>query len=153
MDERMRAADDRFFTTLPSWDRDAFVRTANATPGLLLAVGVVPRARSTGLLEERGDWIRRCFDALKQAVPAAEMIRSSWSGLWIYLPRREAADGGSAVAAAVTGLAEPELESRLVALEVRGDALAALGHLENEVGHWRYGPPRLGWRWTDGRRE
>lgn len=78
------------------------------------------------------------------------MIRSSWSSLWIYLPHREAADGGSAVAAVVAGLAEPELESRL---EVRGDALAALEKLENEVGHWRYGPPRLRWRWTDGELE
>ena len=132
MDERVRVADDRFFTTMQTWDRDAFIRAANATAGLLLAVGVVPHARAAGLLDERGEWIRRCFDELKKAVPAAEMIRSSWSSLWIYLPHREAAGGGSAVAAVVAGLAEPELESRL---EVRGDALAALDKLENEVGH------------------
>ena len=41
----------------------------------------------------------------------------------------------------------------MVALEIQGDAIAALEKLQNEVGHWRYGSLRLGWRWTDGRLE
>jgi hypothetical protein len=55
MDERRGVADDRFFTTMQTWDRDAFIRAASATAGLLLAVGVVPHARATGLLDERGE--------------------------------------------------------------------------------------------------
>lgn len=70
-----------FLTTIEDWNLSELLVRCGSAPAVLVAIEVRPRHGRTGLLEERGRWIRRVWNAVLREIPGVAGQRMLWSQL------------------------------------------------------------------------
>ena len=70
-----------FFTTIEKWDLMELLARCGNAPSVLVAIEVQPRHTPTGLLEERGRWIHKVWNAALSSICDVGGHRMIWSQL------------------------------------------------------------------------
>jgi hypothetical protein len=70
-----------FLTTIEKWDLVELLARCGIGLNVLIAIDVRPRHTLTGLLEERGRWIRKIWEAVLSKIPDVSGHRMMWSQL------------------------------------------------------------------------
>ena len=101
---------------------------------VLCQVAIWTRQTMTGQLEEKGVWVHRYWDAVRQAIPEAEGCRLDWNSIFFALPNGKLAEAVQHFGEVLRSLREPDLVSFCVLCEVPGepmhkiDVADVLGH-------------------------
>jgi hypothetical protein len=75
------ANEDNFLTTLEKWDLSELLNQFASKPTVLITIKVEPKHTDTGLLEEKGIWIRSVWDEALRKLPGIAGHRLDWSSL------------------------------------------------------------------------
>lgn len=119
-----------FLTTIENWDLTELVARSGAAPNVLVAIEVQPRQSRTGLLEERGRWIHRVWDATVSKIPDAAGHRMMWSQLVFICAGSDIQSVESQFAEILQSYRDEELKSLCVLSEASGNAEMKLVELD-----------------------
>ena len=115
-------------------------------PVILCQVAVWTRQTMAGCLEEKGAWVHRYWNAVRQAIPEAEGYRNGWNRVLFVLPDESITAAVHRFGEVLQACQEADLMSFCVLCEVAGepmhkiDVIDVLGH---EVGaKWEFGGSR-----------
>ncbi len=146
-----------YLTTIEKWDLLGLIAHGGDGPVVLAAIEVLPRHARTGLLEERGRWIHKVWDAVLSKMPDVAGHRISWSQLLFICKGADIQAAEDQFAEILRSCQEEELKSLCVLSTASGGAgvkLAGVGRMFEGLGKERnFGDPARFERWLlDGER-
>ena len=103
-------------------------------PVILCQSAIWTRQTMTGQLEEKGAWVHRYWDTVRQAIPESEGFRDGWNRVFLALPSKNITESVQRFSGVLQLCYEPNLMSFCVLCEVAGepmhkiDVVDVLGH-------------------------
>ena len=119
-----------FLTTIENWDLIELLARGGSAPTVLVAIEVQPRHARTGLLEERGHWIHRVWNATLNKMPDVAGHRMTWSQLVFISIGSDIQAVESQFAEMLQSCRDEDLKSLCVLFEAIGNAEAQLVELD-----------------------
>jgi hypothetical protein len=119
-----------FLTTIENWDLTELLAQTGSEPNVLVAIEVQPRQSRTGLLEERGRWIHRVWNATLSKIPDVAGHRMMWSQLVFICAGSDIQAVESQFAEILQSCRDEELKSLCVFSQASGNAEAKLVELD-----------------------
>ncbi|HEX8774719.1 MAG TPA: hypothetical protein VF735_14200 [Pyrinomonadaceae bacterium] len=115
-----------FLTTLENWDLTELLAQSSPASTVLVAIEVQPRHSRTGLLEERGRWIHRIWNATLSKIPDVAGHRMMWSQLVFVCTGSDIQEVEAQFAEILQSCRDEELKSLCVLSHASGNAEAKL---------------------------
>lgn len=146
-----------FLTTIEKWGLLELLARCGSGPKVLVVIEVRPRHARTGLLEERGRWIHKVWDAALDKIPGVAGHRLLWPQL-LFICHGTDVQAAEATFAEILRLYKDEaLESLCVLSTASGGTDAMLAEVDRMLDglgkEWNFGNPTLFERWLlDGER-
>lgn len=119
-----------FLTTIEKWDLRELLARRSSGLSVLIAIEVQPRHARAGLLEERGCWIHKVWDATLHKIPDVAGHRLMWSQLMFVCAGGDIQSVEAQFAEVLQSCKEEELRSFCVLSTVSGDAEAKIAELD-----------------------
>lgn len=119
-----------FLTTIEHWDLSELLARSGSAPNVLVAIEVQPRHARTGLLEERGRWIHKVWNATLSMIPDVAGHRTMWSQLVFICTGNGIQAVESQFAEILQSCRDEDLKSLCVLSEASGHGEAKLVELE-----------------------
>ena len=149
---------DLFLTTLPAWDKAAFLTKVGSAPGTVAAVRVEPLDRRGWTprvtTEAIGELMLLLWPRLAGALasfPGSAAQRSGWDRIFVHVPHAEPNAVGEHVAGELRPLGGGTLELQLVALHMPVEGIEAatdaIQQAECELERWHHNQPAIHYRW------
>lgn len=127
---------DEYLTTVGELNPLLVLERAGAGPAVVVAVGVYPSGSQTGLLKERGGWVRRLWEAALNQMPDAQGARLLWHTAFFVIPTADGYSVAPKFERLLQALYDPALESYCLINVANGnppDKLQLLDEMQSAI--------------------
>ena len=131
---------DEYLSTVGGIDPLAALERFGLGPAWLVVLAGEPRERRTGMLEEKGEWVRAVWRRALALLPRAEGCRVNWNTIFLATAAPDVDSLKRLVRESIEPSRQPALETFCVLAEAAGDArekFSCLDEMLDEVSHRR----------------